>query len=162
MRTVYIETTVVSYLVARPSRDIVIAAHQQITRDWWAKALDRFAAYVSVAVIAEAAKGDADAAKLRLASIQKFDVLEVTAEVRDLAEFYLRELRVPEKAEADCYHLAIAAWNGMDYLISWNMAHIVNGEVIARLQELNDQRGIRTPVICTPEELMEEPWIEIQ
>lgn len=80
-----------------------------------------------------------------------------TPEVEEIGTEYARKLPIPDKAMADCYHLALASWHGMDYLVSWNMKHIVNGDVILAVQELNTARGIRTPLICTPEELVEEP-----
>jgi len=156
-QTLYIETTIVSYLTSRPSRDLVVAAHQQVTREWWQYGLPRFESYVSSVVLNEIKAGDADAAALRMDKVVAFPVLEATSEVEWLAEHYYGNLSIPEKARADCYHLALASWHGMDYLLSWNMAHIVNGVVIRRLQELNALRGIRTPVICTPEELLEVP-----
>lgn len=161
MRTVYVETTAVTYLTARPSRDLIVAAHQQITREWWEKARQRFALFVSFPVIEEISKGDTDAAKKRMDCVSDLPLLEVNAGIPDLAEYYLADISVPERARTDCIHLAIASWHGMDFLVSWNLAHIVNGEVIRRLQDLNDARGIRTPVICTPEELTEGPWNEI-
>jgi hypothetical protein len=111
-------------------------------------------------MIEEASRGDSNAARQRLDRIAGFTVLEVNSDIRDLATCYYRDMSVPEKARADCFHMAIASWHGMDFLVSWNLAHIVNGEVIRRLQELNEARGIRTPVICTPEELTEGLWNE--
>ncbi len=152
---VYIETTVISYLTSRPSRDLVVAGHQQVTREWWESSLPRYDAYASAVVLNEISAGDREAAALRMQRVATFPLLEATDDVERLAEHYYRELPIPEKARADCYHLALATWHGMHYLLSWNMAHIVNGAVIRRLQELNAARGIRTPVVCTPEELME-------
>lgn len=152
---VYIETSVVSYLTSRPSRDLIIAAHQQITRDWWETALPKFDPYISPIVIEEASRGDSNAAQLRLEKISSFPVLEVLPEVKNLAETYFLETKIPEKARADSYHLAFAAWHGIDYVISWNCTHIVNGRIIMVLEDINIRYGIRTPIICTPEELME-------
>lgn len=156
MRTAYLETTVISYLTARPSRDLLVAAHQQVTRDWWENVASRFDLHISVIVMDEISQGDAEAAQKRLAIVEDMRLLQRTPEVDDLAAYYEKELPIPERAMADCYHLALACQHGMDYLVSWNMAHIVSGPIILRLQELNAARGIRTPVICTPEELMEE------
>ncbi len=155
--TVYLETSVVSYLCSRPSRDLIVAAHQQITTLWWEQALPRFDVYVSAPVLEECGRGDREAAALRLARIQMFPLLENTDGSNELAEYYCNTLTIPDKARADCYHLALAVWHGMDYLVSWNMTHIVNGSVIRRVQELNAAKNIQTPVICTPEELLEEP-----
>lgn len=153
--TVYIETTVISYRMAKSSRDLIIAAHQQITHEWWDIALPRFDAFISPIVLEEISKGDADAAKLRLDSVSSFQLLEVLSEVRDLADSYFSAIEIPEKARADSYHLAVAAWHGMDFLISWNCSHIVSGRVKRIVEEINSAKRIRTPIVCTPEELME-------
>jgi len=153
--TVYIETTVIGYRMARPSRDLIIAAHQQITHDWWEMALPQFEAFISPIVLEEISRGDAQAAKLRFDSVSSFPLLEVLSEVRNLAESYFSTIEIPEKARADSYHLAVAAWHGMDFLVSWNCTHIVNGRVKRIIEEINSANGIRTPVVCTPEELME-------
>jgi hypothetical protein len=154
--TVYIETSVVSYYCSRPNRDLIVAAHQQITAVWWEEAMQRYDAYVSAPVLDECARGDRIAAALRLERIQALPVLETSEGAIDLAEYYCGNLPIPDKARADCYHLALAVWHGMDYLVSWNMSHIVNGHVIKRVQELNAARSLPTPVICTPEELLED------
>lgn len=153
--TVYIETTVISYRMAKSSRDLIIAAHQQITHEWWDIAIPRFDAFISPIVLEEISKGDADAAKLRLDSVSSFQLLEVLSEVRDLADSYFSAIEIPEKARADSYHLAVAAWHGMDFLISWNCSHIVSGRVKRIVEEINSAKRIRTPIVCTPEELME-------
>jgi hypothetical protein len=154
-RSVYIETTVVSYLTAKPSRDLVVAGHQQVTQEWWEKSLPKFDTFISDAVLEEAAKGDKNAAALRISRLKDIPLLKVTEDVLALARFYLVNLRLPDRAAVDSLHLAVATRHRMDYLVSWNMAHIVNGRVVLRLHELNAERGMQTPVICTPEELME-------
>ena len=153
--TVYIETSVISYLSAKPSRDLIVAAHQQITIDWWENALPHYDAFVSPVVLEEISRGDADAVQSRLEKIASFPILEVLPEVRNLADAYFSELDIPEKARADSYHLAIAARHGIDFLVSWNCTHIVNGRIKMMIEEINARQGIRTPIICTPEELME-------
>jgi len=153
--TVYIETTVISYHVANPSRDLIIAAHQQITHDWWESALPQFEAFISPVVLDEISRGDTLAAKRRLDSISSVSLLEILPEMLNLSEAYFTAIEIPEKARADSYHLAIAALHGMDYLVSWNCTHIVSGRVKRIIEEINSANGIRTPIICTPEELME-------
>ena len=152
---VYIETTVVSYLTARPSRDLVVMAHQQVTREWWENTLPRCDAYVSPVVIEEAGRGDPAAAALRLKSIDGFPVLDVNEIAHALADEYFTHTRIPEKARADAFHLSLATVHGMDYLVSWNFTHILGASVRAVVQDINLSRGFRTPVICTPEEAME-------
>lgn len=153
--TVYIETSIISYLTARYSRDLVIAAHQQITREWWETALPKCEAFISPIVIDEISRGDTQAAQLRIDNISGFSILEILTEVKDLADAYFNTIRIPEKARADTYHLALTAWHGLDFLISWNCKHIVNGRIKMIIEEINADFGIRTPIICTPEELME-------
>jgi predicted nucleic acid-binding protein len=153
--TVYIETSVISYLTAQVSRDLVVAAHQELTVEWWEQALPKLQPYVSPVVLEEIAKGDPDAAKKRMKAVSHCEVLEVVPEVRDLAERYFTAIDLPEKARADAYHLALAVWHGMDYLVTWNCTHIAGAKVKLVVQGVNAARGIESPIICTPEELME-------
>jgi len=153
--TVYIETSVVSYLTAQTSRDLVVAAHQQVTAEWWRLALPQLEPFVSPVVLEEIARGDPQAAKKRMDAVAAFGVLEVVPEVRDLAERYFAAIDLPEKARADAYHLALAVWHGMNYLVTWNCTHIAGGKVKLIVQRINAGKGIIPPVICTPEELME-------
>ncbi len=153
--TVYIETSVVSYLTARPSRDLIVAGHQQVTEDWWHNVLPGISAFVSELVLEEAGKGDAVAAGHRLDRIAGIPVLEVVDEIDDLAEAYARALQLPDTALADAYHMALATWHGMDYVVSWNCAHIASGRVQRVLLGVNSTMGLQTPILCTPEELME-------
>lgn len=154
-QSVYIETTVVSYLTARPSRDLIVAAHQQVTEEWWENTLSLLNPFVSPIVIEEVSRGDEASAKLRLEKIVRFPVLEITNEVRDLAELYFKRIPIPDKARGDAFHLAVATYHGMDFLVSWNFTHILSARVRAVIQDINTIRGISTPIICTPEELME-------
>lgn len=152
---VYIETTVVSYLTAKRSRDLIVAAHQQVTVEWWENSLPLLEPFVSPIVIDEASRGDEVAAKLRLEKIASFQVLEITDEIQKLAELYFKRIPIPDKARGDAFHLAAATYHGMDFLVSWNFAHIISARVKLVIQDINTARGISTPVICTPEELME-------
>jgi len=154
-QSVYIETTVVSYLTARPSRDLIVAAHQQVTEEWWENTLSLLDPFVSPIVIEEVSRGDEASAKLRLEKIVRFPVLEITNEVRDLAELYFKRIPIPDKARGDAFHLAVATYHGMDFLVSWNFTHILSARVRTVIQDINTIRGISTPIICTPEELME-------
>ncbi len=152
---VYIETSVISYLTAKPSRDLIVAAHQQTTNDWWENALPNYEAFISPIVLEEISRGDANAVQSRLAKVSTFPVLEILPEVRNLADTYFSAFVIPDKARADTYHLAVASWHGMDFLVSWNCTHIVNGRIKVLIEEINAGQGIRPPVICTIEELME-------
>jgi hypothetical protein len=153
--SVYIETTIVSYLTAKPSRDLVIAAHQQITTEWWIDVRPQVNCYVSAFVIDEASRGDKVYAQKRLDEVADFTVLEVNEEIEGLAQQYFAALQIPEKAKIDAFHLAVAAWHKMDYLLSWNCKHIASGRVQKMMQKINARLSVHTPVVCTPEELME-------
>ena len=134
---------------------MVVAAHQQLTAEWWQLALPQFEPFVSPVVLEEIAKGDTEAADRRRNSVTGFGILEITTEVRDLAEHYFEAIDLPERARADAYHLALAVLHGMDYLVTWNCTHIAGGRVKWIVQNMNAKRGIGSPIICTPEELME-------
>lgn len=153
--TVYIETSVISYLTAKPSRDLIVASHQQITVEWWEQVLLKVSCFVSDFVTQEAERGDAVYAQKRLEAIKDFPVLELNDEIKALAQKYFATLQIPERARIDAFHLATAAWHRMDYLLSWNCTHIASGRVRKTVREINDGLGVPTPTVCTPEELME-------
>ena len=155
MPTVYLETTVPSYLVARPSRDLIVAAHQQITQEWWATAFERFDMYVSDAVIDEMAVGNVDYSARRLELVSELGVLAFTVDVENLIHSYHERLGLVGSATADLPHFAYAVAYEMDYLVTWNCKHIANGQVIRRLNQINSELQRHTPVIVTPEELLE-------
>src|SRR2546430_14104091 len=123
---VYIETSIVSYLKAWLSRDVVILGHQRTTRDWWDQHRERFEVYTSELVMMEAGAGDEEAARERLEALAGLPVLEISPEARTLAHALLKEGAFPKKAQADAYHLAIAATNGLDILLTWNCRHLAN------------------------------------
>ena len=153
--SLYLETTVVSYYTSKLSRDVVILAHQQITREWWPRAVTRFDVFISEIVVEEASLGDPEAAKRRLDELKDFPLLELNDRVEEMAGIYIETLLIPETALRDATHLAVACIHNIDYLATWNCAHIANGEVIKKLMKINESFGIHTPIICTPEELME-------
>lgn len=152
--TVYLETTIPSYLTARPSRDLVIAAHQQLTADWWNNRRDRFRLHISERVLREARSGDADAAARRLAELQGIPLLKITDEVTELLRQFLAKGIIPRKAAEDAFHIAIATVNRMNYLLTWNCRHIVNAEIMKGLAKAAAVMGYTLPVLCTPEQLM--------
>ena len=153
--TVYVETTIPSYLTAWPSRDLVRAAHQQITREWWARR-DGFDLYSSRLVVRECQAGDAQAAADRLAALAGVPLLEQEAEVAELAEALMRGVPLPEKAAADALHIATAAVHGMHYLLTWNCTHIANVSLRPRIEAVCRAAEFEPPLICTPEELPTE------
>jgi predicted nucleic acid-binding protein len=152
--SIYLETTVVSYYTSKPSRDIIVLAHQQITRDWWTTAAKRYDIYISQIVVEEARSGDPDAAGKRMQILKEIHHLELNPAVEKMAQVYKDKLKILPKAIRDAVHLAVASIHNMDYLVTWNCAHIANGEVVKKLLKINESFGIKTPVICTPEELM--------
>lgn len=152
---VYVETTILSYLTALPSRDLIRAAHQQITTEWWANR-EQFSLFVSEAVLAEASRGDAEAAKRRLLAAQGLGVLSATTEAQALASALLQSAALPQKAAIDAVHVALAAVHGMDFLLTWNCTHIANAIMRPRIEAVCEANGFKAPVICTPEELVEQ------
>jgi hypothetical protein len=153
-RRVYIETTVASYLTARPSRDIVVAAHQELTIEWWTTHRQRFDLYISDIVLREAAMGDEAAAAKRLAELGGIDVLSLDDSAREIASVFLRRRLIPENAIDDALHVAVATAQGMDFLLTWNCRHIANAEVVQRLEAVCLELGYQMPILCTPEQLM--------
>jgi predicted nucleic acid-binding protein len=150
----YVETTIVSYLAARPSRDTIVAAHQQITRDWWRLRRKRFALYCSQLVVREVGAGDRTAAAHRLALLRALPLLEINALATEVARALLDVGAIPKKATEDALHVALAAAHGMEYLLTWNCKHIANAEIRAAVAAVCHANGCEAPVICTPEELM--------
>jgi predicted nucleic acid-binding protein len=155
--TLYLESTIPSYLAARPSRDLIVAAHQQITHEWWQQARPNFDIYISEVVVAEIRAGDPDAASRRLALVEALPILALTEEVEDLALVYQDKLGLPQRARLDAIHLACTVVHELDYLLTWNCTHIANGIVIQRLRAVNITLNWKTPIIVTPEELLASP-----
>ena len=153
---VYIETTVISYLVAAPSRDVIVAAHQQITDEWWKIKRQFFDLFASQLVLREAKAGDNEMAQRRLAALQAVALLEVTDEAVALAENLISQGPVPRKAAEDALHIAVAVVNGLDYLLTWNCKHIANAKMRDKIDEVCQLQGYEPIIICTPEELFED------
>jgi hypothetical protein len=152
----YLETTIPSYLTSRPSRDLIIAGHQQITREWWTRRRSQFDIYISQLVIDEAEAGDAASMRDRLKAIQGLPLLEITSEVEELAAAILASGAIPQRAATDAAHIAIAGVHRMDFLLTWNCAHIANAAIARAVAGVCRQSGYDCPVICTPEELSGE------
>lgn len=153
---VYIETAIVSLLAARPSRDLLVAAHQSVTVEWWEERRHLFGLFCSEFVIAEAQAGDPTVASKRLALLEGVDLLDVTPRVHDLARKYIKMAGVPPSEPVDALHIAVATVHGMDYLLTWNCSHIANAELEPSLRIVAEAEGYSLPVICTPEGLMGE------
>jgi predicted nucleic acid-binding protein len=150
----YLETTVPSYLTAWPSRDLIRASHQQITREWWESRRADFEVFISQLVLDEAAAGDPAAARERLAALKDLPQLDITDDVAALAGALVEALALPAKASTDAAHIALAAVHGMHFLLTWNCTHIANAEMAVAIAKVCQEHGFTAPVICTPEELM--------
>jgi hypothetical protein len=151
---VYIETTIVSYLTAWRSRDIVVAGHQQVTIEWWRTCRPRYHLCISPLVLTESSAGDAQAAQERLAALDGLEVLEATRPAFDLASSLLRAGALPQKAADDAAHVAIAAVNAVPFLLTWNCRHLANAAMRPIIESVCREHGFTAPIICTPEELM--------
>ncbi|HPI21118.1 MAG TPA: type II toxin-antitoxin system VapC family toxin [Candidatus Kapabacteria bacterium] len=154
-QTVYLETSVISYLTAKPSRDLVVAGQQQITQDWWQNAKPKFNCFISQFVIEEIKKGDNEAALKRLSVVSDIPSLEYDEKIDNLALKYIELLNIPMKSKADAFHLASTVWFEIDYLLSWNCKHIANAVVSYKLNKFNKDNFLHVPILCTPLELLE-------
>ena len=153
---VYLETTIPSYLAARSSRDLLVAAHQRITRNWWEFRRPAFDLYISELVVQEATAGDVLLAKRRLDLLADIPILMANSEILKLAETLIARGPIPSKAAGDAVHIAMATVYGCEYVLTWNCRHIANAELRRSLQRIVGQAGYELPVLCTPEELMGE------
>lgn len=154
--SVYIETSIISYLAADPSRDLITAAHQQVTHTWWRERLSQFEVCVSQAVLDEVSAGDQSLASRRIEILQGVPLLELTAEVADIAAALIARLPLPQRAGADAVHIAVSAYHGIDFLLTWNCTHIANAQLRPRIERICRELGYSVPVLCTPDELMGE------
>ncbi len=151
--TVYIESSIISYLASIPSRDVVIAGRQAISHDWWENHKHRFELRISILVEEEISRGDPTAAKLRIDRIAEIPSLSISDESTKLAELLLSHGAIPKGSEEDALHIVIAAAQGADYLLTWNFKHINNAETRSAIIELVESCGYTCPQICSPEEL---------
>lgn len=152
--TVLVETTVLSYLVSRRSRNPVYAAQQVLTREWW-KRRQEFALFTSTTVREESQLGDPREVKKRLAIARTMDLLPLTTEAEELAAILIRRGALPRKAQTDALHLAIAAVSRMEYMASWNYWHLVNGHIQQQVYRVISGLGYNMPDIRTPRGLLE-------
>jgi len=152
---VYIETSIPSYLTARQNNDLSAMADQNTTIEWWENRKPEFDIYISEFVVAESSQGDPEAAARRLNAIENIPELNVTEDVRQLARALVVEGPIPKGSEIDAYHIAVAAVNGMNYLLTWNCVHIANATIRPKVEAVCRNHGFEPPVICTPQELME-------
>ena len=151
---VYIETTIPSYLAAWPSRDLLQAARQQITHDWWNNQRQNYDLCISQTVIDEAQAGDADAAKRRMPFLQNLPLLDLTEAVNDVAKAIMHSALLPQKATRDAVHIAVSSVHSIDILLTWNCRHIANAAIMKELGAIVAECGYEMPILCTPEELL--------
>lgn len=156
MESVYLETTFISYLVARRSRDLLVAGHQQLTEEWWTNRRAAFECCVSQVVIDEVSAGDSAEIQKRLAIVSALPALEVTADAETLTRAIMAAGVLPPHAFPDAAHVAVAAVHAIDYLLTWNCKHLANARISRKMTQVCETAGWRMPTICTPEELMGE------
>ena len=154
MESVYLETTFISYVVARPSRDVIVAGHQQTTQDWWANRRSQFECSVSQVVIDEASLGDPAEVQKRLAIIGGLPTLEVTEDAEALTQAIMAAGILPPHAFPDAAHVAVSAVHAVDYLLTWNCKHLANAQIARKIAVVCEKLSHPMPIICTPEELM--------
>jgi hypothetical protein len=152
---VYVETTIISYLTARPSRDLVVAGHQQVTHEWWRAPRNDFDVVSSQLVVREASAGDPEAAQERLALLAELALLEITEEALALAQHLLQTDAIAEAFPEDALHVAVAVVNGVEYLLTWSYRHLANAAMRSKIEAACREAGYEPVVICTPEELTE-------
>ncbi len=151
---VYVESSVISYLTSRLSRDLIVQANQRITKDWWKNAHRRFDLFVSAVVMREIAAGDKSAAKARIAIAEHLELADLQAEAVVMAKAILEEGALPKKAGEDALHIAVASYARLDYLLTWNCTHIANAEIRKAIEIVARRFNVNCPIICTPQELM--------
>jgi predicted nucleic acid-binding protein len=155
MEKVYLETSFVSYLVARRSRDLIMAARQQLTIEWWENERGKYELFISEMVLREAREGDPDEITKRLTAVADVPLVDLTDEIARLADQILKRGILPVKAARDAVHIAAATVHRMDYLLTWNFKHIANAHVRKMIDRIFQNAGYETPVICTVEEMEE-------
>ena len=153
-KTIYIETSVVSFLTARPTGDLLAAAWQKITVDWWDVQRNRFDLYTSDVTVEEAGRGNPEAGALRLGALSGIPILPTTEAVVELSKALVQGRALPAKALNDALHIAVSAVHGIDYLLTWNYRHLDNAETKPVIRSICAIHGYNSPEICTPQELM--------
>lgn len=153
-KSVYIETSVISYYTNKPSRDIIIAARQQVTHEWWEAKIRDFKICTSELVYNEVSSGDKIESKKRIDVIKKFTYLDLNEDSYNLAKYLIESKAVPEQYPEDSLHIAVACVHGIDFLLTWNFKHINNAQRKTVIEKAANEYGYIGPVICTPEELI--------
>ncbi len=152
--TVYIETSILGYLTARSTRNLILAANVEVTKEWWDSRRSAFTLYISQVVLDEVARGDSEIAAQRLEILDRVPLVELNQSVRSLAAEFLTRSNLPPKASDDAVHIAAASVHRLDYLLTWNCKHIANAQIQRKLTQISLDFGYQLPVICTPYELL--------
>jgi len=153
MPAVYLETTVLSYLASHPSRDIIVAARQELTRQWWDYSKSAYECFVSQVVLDEISAGNPDYAAKRLSHADGLAVLAINPSCVDLAGKFIDRGLVPKNEIRDVLHIAVAVIWKVDYLLTWNCKHIANAHSLRQLRKFTENHGHEFPHVCTTEEL---------
>ena len=150
---VYLDTTIPSYIIAKPSRDIILLSHQELTKEWWKESKDNYELFISDIVVIEVEEGDKDYAKKRRDLLSGITVLENNSEIEVLVKQYMNHFHFPDKLYRDMYHVAFAVYYNIDFLLTWNFTHLNNAHFKVQLHRFNQKIGYNIPEICSPEEL---------
>ena len=151
---IYLETSVISYLVSRPSGDIKVASHQLATREWWERRASSFELYISDIVLEEASEGDPEYSQKRLEAVSDITILGMTDEALNLAQMLVKSV-LPQKAYKDALHIAIACLGGVDFVLTWNFKHIANASMSYDIIEICNEAGYDCPILCSPLQLLD-------
>lgn len=154
-KTVYIETSILGYLTARLTDNLILAANIKITQDWWNDFSGLFVLYTSEIVEDEVSKGDLAIAAQRLNLLESLIFLDLTEEAIELAQAFLQQSNLPSKASNDALHMALATVYGLDYLLTWNCKHMANAQIQRKLSQISSELGYKLTFVCTPYEFME-------
>jgi predicted nucleic acid-binding protein len=156
MSVLYIETSIVSYLRLRPSKQVVCAARQMLSKRWWETERQNYELVTSQYVLDEAARGNQALAAKRLQALENIPLLDLPPDVARIANELLLQAALPGNARLDALHIAVAAFHEVDYLLTWNCSHIANARILPRVREVLSGLGFSTPIICTPEEMVDD------
>ena len=154
MPTVYVESSIISYLREKPSADILNAARQLLTARWWARGRSGYELVISQYVLDEIAAGDSALAAERLRAVEGIPVLPPAPEIPRIASAIMVQAILPVRAEVDALHIAAVAHHRINYLLTWNCSHIANARILPRIYSVLQERNLPIPIICTPEELL--------
>jgi len=159
MKTVYIETSIVSYLRSRPSANVVTVARQVLTRRWWDHERGNYQLVTSQYVLDEAGRGDDQLAVERLLELSGIPLLDLPGEIPELADHLLGSSVLPANARLDALHISASAFHSLDYLLTWNCTHIANARLLPRIRTVLQSLGYTLPTVCTPEEMLDDEQI---